>query len=410
MPVAMTGKFKPQTEPLKVFTGDANVEASPVNATQETDQAPWESRMPSLGNAIDGVVSGLAENAAVATEAVTAEIVTEHVTDVTELIDPPKVPAAESTVSVDAIATVAWEDEQFYRRLEIIGQIAAQNRLVTELGAELRSAQAEVKELKEELNAQSLVLSKLITDLTDIVEEKPIAKVEQTKAPIALGEQIAVADGMQPVQTDDQVNDQWLKLSTSESLSGIKGLGKKKLEQLHDIAPTLGDIEKLRAQAAIEHKAFHEVLPKGCGEAVAQAIEDRIIEVAKKFENVSVADQIKAQQEQPQADSQAATVVAAELTAQEQLDRVNHFDSRRQAIENRAKENNWTAEDCELDDEDSPAIHAGYEAYNADMACHECPYGDSESQEQWVQGWVLAKLATQFAGKFASNVDLGSFD
>lgn len=69
----------------------------------------------------------------------------------------------------------------------------------------------------------------------------------------------------------------WRQIDTSTLLDGIKGMGAKKAELLTELAPTLGDLEDLRAEASVEHEPFHAKLPKGIGQDMADELEERML-------------------------------------------------------------------------------------------------------------------------------------
>lgn len=71
-------------------------------------------------------------------------------------------------------------------------------------------------------------------------------------------------------------DEEWKSVPTSRIFEGktIKGLGKKKIEAVCDVAPTIGELEELRNQASLKHLHFCKMLPKGIGEELADAIQD----------------------------------------------------------------------------------------------------------------------------------------
>jgi len=95
----------------------------------------------------------------------------------------------------------------------------------------------------------------------------------------------AVSEGGErsAIQVDDANADQsWRLVPTSQVIEGIAGLGPKKAEAIISLAPTLGDLEELRAQAGIAHKPLASVLPKGVGGSLADEIEERILDATKQ--------------------------------------------------------------------------------------------------------------------------------
>jgi hypothetical protein len=81
--------------------------------------------------------------------------------------------------------------------------------------------------------------------------------------------------------TEGDINEDasWREINTSTLVDGIRGMGVKKAELVVDLAPTLGHLEDLRAEASSEHEPFHTKLPKGVGSDMADELEDRMLKV-----------------------------------------------------------------------------------------------------------------------------------
>jgi len=159
----------------------------------------------------------------------------------------------------------------------------------------------EVAAAKEDHFALAVKRSELENDLKEIkADEKaalrnlknllkrgpnyPQAKSKIDEAVSAGGERSAIV-------VDDPNEDQtWRLIPTSTVIDGVKKMGPKKAEAICSIAPTLGDLEELRAKAGIAFKTFKEVLPKGVGSEMADEIEERILTAVAKHK----ADLVKA--------------------------------------------------------------------------------------------------------------------
>lgn len=74
----------------------------------------------------------------------------------------------------------------------------------------------------------------------------------------------------------------WREIHTSTLLDGIKGMGAKKVEAMIELAPTLGDLEDLRAEASVEHEEFRAKLPRGIGKEMTDELEERMLGVISK--------------------------------------------------------------------------------------------------------------------------------
>lgn len=333
--------------------------------------------------------SPVAEAAITGAESLSPELIT----GATEA--PPTI--AEPTVVSPAPAVISEDEKAFWKELELIADIAQKERELQSLETEYRFAKEAAKEAKQAMEACQQTLRYRTNALVDFLRKRSMPSQPKVEKP---AEVAANAEPDQAVASEPAVAD-YRELKTAESFKGLKGMGDKKLEALSDLCPTIGHIEKLRIEAAEEHKPFKSKLPKGFGDGIVSAIEDRILDLMKECENAKPATPAVADQSEPATD--ATPVMDRELTAEEQLEIVNKFDARRQAIESKAKAEGWTLEDCSLEDDDLPALKEGFEAYNRDEPCHACKFESSEDQERWIQGWVLAKLKHQFEAAMAED-------
>jgi hypothetical protein len=109
----------------------------------------------------------------------------------------------------------------------------------------------------------------------------------------------------------------WQSVPTRDIASGIKGLGKKKLEALCDKFPTMGDIEAARAQASLAGEPFASLLPKGIGEGTADALENAMLDWLT--ENRDGMDVSKTNKEAGE-DAEAAAEMAQKQSRMEELE------------------------------------------------------------------------------------------
>jgi len=157
--------------------------------------------------------------------------------------------------------------------------------------------EAEIAEAKESHTALTLYRSEVELQLKELkADEKAALKSLQNllkrgpaypKPVSKIEEAVANCKTEKPaIEIDDPNADTtWRLIPTSEVIGeGIKGMGAKKLEAIIALAPTLGDMEELRAVAGKAHKQFKEVLPKGVGQAMADEIEERICVVMRKHQ------------------------------------------------------------------------------------------------------------------------------
>lgn len=167
-------------------------------------------------------------------------------------------------------------DDDFWNELEIIGEIAQAERDRQQCQVELDDLTQQRKETKQELDAAVIRLHQATSRLVDHIGDRELPQKPTSES----------------ADQSDEESTAWQETPTAELLDGVKGLGKKKLEAIVDLAPTAGKLEELRGQASLEHKPFKDVLPKGCGQNLADAIEDRLVELVAKMDTPSVAEQI----------------------------------------------------------------------------------------------------------------------
>lgn len=169
------------------------------------------------------------------------------------------------------------EDEaerRWWAKVEVIGKIRDCSRLIEETESEIDGYQDAIKEAKEVLKGQQALLNRYSSQLADILDGHPLPK-----NPAAAIETPSSVPGPGEVAVLGVINDEdWRNYLTSDLLKGVTGLGPKKLDAITELAPTAGQLEDLRGQASMAYKTFKEVLPKGCGDNVADAIENRLID------------------------------------------------------------------------------------------------------------------------------------
>lgn len=181
-----------------------------------------------------------------------------------------------AAVAADATVEMSPEDKAerlWWDKVEVLGKIKDCARMIQEVEGEIEGFQDQIKEAKDVLKGQQALLARYSCQLADILDGRPLPKPAFQQSAGDAGTQ--EADG-------ESGQGGWRNTPTAELLAGIKGLGEKKLEAIVEIAPTAGKLESLRGEASMEHKQFKDVLPKGCGDAMADEIENRLIEHISK--------------------------------------------------------------------------------------------------------------------------------
>lgn len=256
--------------------------------------------------------------------------------------------------------TVAKADDEFWAELQLMSAMAEieRDRLAIEL--EIATAEEVVREHKAALKNSESELSDIRDDLKEMTDEllavarKLVALTEGKTLPAIVG--------------SENGEDGWRAKKAKALLSGLKGLSEKKMDTLIDVAATVGELEDLRGQASIEGVAFKNVLPKGFGEALAQGIEDRLVEYIAQFRmGQSDPDRIK---------------MASEL-----LDEIREM----------ADSAGWTADDCIPGESDDEHLHAGFEAFGEGKPHTAFISEDRQKARQWMIGWVGGERVKQLA-------------
>lgn len=263
-------------------------------------------------------------------------------------------------------------EDQWWQEIEIIGRLR-------DVELERQAAAEKFEELTQERKAQKKVLDGLCVELQELASE--LVAVSAGKTFPKKRETEPTTDA--PTPWDVEPTD-WRNKQTTDLLAGTKGLGQKKLDAIAAEAPTVGDLEDLRAKASSQHKPFKEVLPRGCGQAIADAIEDRLIDHIAKSSTPPASEQVK---ENADWEAGEETPVAWEPSEADKKAMQATVDS----FFREAEQNNWEAEDVEADP-DLPEMVEGFEAFKAGQYFMQCPYNDQQDCERdlWLNGWVWA--------------------
>lgn len=280
--------------------------------------------------------------------------------------------AVENTVDPkDAIAEPKTFDEQrFWREIELIARLGELKSERDDIEAELSDAKGDAKGLKDSLSEANELVSDLESRLKDKTDEFMetafelcnVARGAIEALPVKSIEGDAVSS-----EVKEEPNDGWRLHSTKDLLSGMKG-NKGKRDSVAELAPTVGHLEDLRAEASKECVAFSEKLPKGCGKGFAQSIEDLLIEFISKW---------VAQQSNPAASQQADDLVAE--------------------VRESAKQNDWQREDCQPKETDSAAMRAGFAAHGEGRSHSDVVLDDLHAAKQWMTGWISGEVLKTLA-------------
>jgi len=191
--------------------------------------------------------------------------------DSTEWVDVDPVDEPEPT---ELLQPIDDSERRFWMELELLGKISECSREIEESEQTIETMKSEIKEAKEFLKGQDILLRRLSSKLRDVIAGKPLP-IDPNKP----SSEAAVSETTDEDDDETCPNADWESVKTTDLLSSTKGIGKAKLEAIIELAPTAGGLERLRGEASLQHKSFREMLPKGCGQAIADAIEDELIKL-----------------------------------------------------------------------------------------------------------------------------------
>ncbi|TWU22476.1 hypothetical protein Pla52o_35320 [Novipirellula galeiformis] len=265
------------TTELNTSDAEAIDAGEPTTETTETTKSVEATAEAAIGAPSETVSEATSDNT---TEADTEAINTELAEVANGLqADPDDATIAEE--SPQPASQVNEADRRFLAEISVLGQITECNRSIQEIEGKIDHYKIEIKEEKEYLKGEQIRLQRLASKLADIIDGKPLpidpAKAKETTAAASSGDMATSSGDDSGDMAAGEDDNAWRLVPTSELLSGLPGLGAKKLNSLCAVAPTAGHLEDLRGEASKAHQSFKEVLPKGCGQDLADKIEDRLI-------------------------------------------------------------------------------------------------------------------------------------
>lgn len=309
-------------------------------------------------------------------EPVAGKIGDEDAEQVEPTADQPVEKETESTalVAVEKPAEPTQEisEERFWKEIDLLGQLAEAERECQRLEGQYSVYKNEIKDLKEELKVAEMRVRKVSCEILDMLDGRDLP----TKPELP-----AAADA---TSMDEPEDNGWRLLSTQELLSGIKGIGSKKIDALIAVAPTVGDLEDLRGEASKSHQSFREVLPDGFGQKAADAIEDRLIDHIAKFGSA-----MKVEPRVESVDLEWIEKTRAQLAeeAKETLD----FGADRSSFA--------------PNQDDEQTFIDGFDAYRNKRPITEAPSKEADPIGEWIRGWIYAEIHENWKDAPADAVD-----
>ena len=196
-----------------------------------------------------------------------------------------KVTFLQPGIEIHETEAVSEDDRRFWLEIKCLSEIAKCTQNIEDMEEEISDLKSRQKDCKDFLKGETIRLRRLGSELKDIIEGKPL--------PVESG----IKETPQTVFASSVTESgSWRSMPIEEAMDGVKGLGKSKMEKLANEATTLGKLEDLRGEASLQHKSFRELLPKGFGQTLADAMENRLTELVAKSANAdtpSAEEQVK---------------------------------------------------------------------------------------------------------------------
>lgn len=266
-----------------------NTPASQAFETAFDDQSP-----PVAAEALDKIFDGDgADGEAVAEGEPASESQTpvgESQTDLSIVDDSQIDLSAEQPAAEETLADRLWWD-----KCEVLESISRCSEIIETVSGRIDGYKSRIKSDSEILKGEQAQLAMYSSQLRDILAGRPLPKNPNADATGATGK-----------ESDKQPSDSsnWRDASTRELIKDIKGMGPQKLDRICSLAPTVGQLEDLRGQASVECEPFKSVLPKGCGEELASAIEEKLLDYVARipvddYEDASAEDAEPASDDEP---------------------------------------------------------------------------------------------------------------
>lgn len=288
----------------------------------------------------------------------------------TEQVDSQEVASTDEPTQEQPEPAAEHDDDRYFAHLDLMAKMAECERERREAFTNWESLKSEAKEAKADHDSLVTRMQRIAGEIADLLAGKTPPKPEPAN------------QSADREQSDDQSDDGWRELPTSDLLAGLKGMGKKKMEAICDAAPTVGHLEDLRGNASRAHKPFKEVLPDGFGDKVAGEIEDRLIDhIGKWSSQAPVAD--SQEPEAPEESEDQPRPDVEELVKK----------TRKEAIDDE-----WGEDECAQANTDDAVYETseGFKAFQEGKAYAEIPdYFDASQVEYWVYGWVSAERLKQ---------------
>lgn len=264
------------------------------------------------------------------------------------------------------------DENRFWEEMKLVSVMTGLESQRRELEVELTEAKATVSQVEADLAEKRAAVKEIAGQVESVTDEfldaaRKLCQIAQGGAIPAMNAatssestagDTSATDAVVTAQIDENG---WRLHPTSDVLLKIPG-AKGKKEKLIDLAPTVGHLQDLRVEASKDCKPFKAMMPKGCGEQFASAVETELIEFIMRWTK---------QQSGP------STKFADDLVAE---------------IRQAAKQNGWTKEDCEPKETDNEFLRAGFLSFGQGRPYTDVIVGNEANAKQWMIGWVSGEI------------------
>ena len=311
--------------------------------------------------------------------------------------------AIESPAIETSLATVAThlDDDRYFEQLDLLAKMADCERRRVEIASELAEAKEAVKDLNAQFKSCVIDMQEIASDIADLMANTYIPERKQFAADPAKIESDSHGQESETIVAD-WGDGMWREGKTAEVFEGVKGLGKKKLEALVDLAPTIGELEDLRGTS---YGVFKNVLPQGFGDKVASEIEDRLIAYIAAHSTPPASEQVKMNAPATVVDDASEAVTLADVEGFVEQYR------------NDAEIEKWDERDCDLENLEFEASE-GFQSFKNGESVSSFPATWPEDQlREWAHGYVCAEVMARISpakdelpGQALKIANTGEFD
>ena len=244
--------------------------------------------------------------------------------------------------------------------------------------------------LRDELEVTTVKLEearKAVTKFDGESSEKPKTSPATKSKPTAMTSPTAM-----PVVASGKTCEEAMAISLkSLDLGKIKRLGGQKLQRIYDAFGTVGGLEIARRQARDTRVHFSKMLPEGIGKGIADAIEERLLDVLSNVKDSAAKSNESVATEEGESVADEPTEATASTA---DSDPPAATEDGLPPIVQRANEIDNGQPGC-LDNQGSAGgrvWECGREAYRCKWDLSDCEYVPGKVQDDWIRGYLFEQI------------------